>query len=218
MEYVRGYRAEYPALRPLYVATRMILETRGAFGPRRASVSAYGLLLLVVAALKMHHGRFRRPDSLGEQLLAVLHTYAAVDWRRTGVSVDPPGFFDAASVRAVSPDDDDPAYLRGQRALLQAKRTAAVQRNFPAAGAVCVQDPTNYLNDVGRSCVRSARLQDVLARAHAQLRSAVAEWDEDEDAAEPGGSILAHALQANFEDFERVRSRIVHPWTDEGEE
>lgn len=220
IEYVKDYQAEYPALRPLYIAARMILEVRGVFGPRNSSISSYGLLMLIVASLKMNHGRFLRPDNLGEQLLEILHTYGkVVDWRKTGVSVDPPGFFDSSTIKAaessVSQDygEEEPAYLRGQRALLNSKRTAAVKRNFPAAGAVCVQDPTNYLNDVGKSCVRPAQFQDTFTTAHDQLCSAITAWDESETGT--GGSILAHALKANFDDFEQLRSQIMYPsWTD----
>ncbi|KAL2009217.1 hypothetical protein VTN00DRAFT_7411 [Thermoascus crustaceus] len=224
IEYVKDYQAEYPALRPLYIATRMMLEVRGVFGPRNSSISSYGLLMLIVASLKMNHGRFLRPDNLGEHLLEILHTYGkVVDWRKTGVSVDPPGFFHLStiksaesSIKSQDPDfgeEEEPAYLRGQRALLNSKRTAAVKRNFPAAGAVCVQDPTNYMNDVGKSCVRPAQLQDTFTTAHERLRGAIAAWDES--AAGTSDSLLAHALKANFDDFEQLRSQIMYPsWTD----
>lgn len=225
IEYVKDYHAEYPALRPLYIAARMILEVRGAFGPHKSSIGSYGLLMLIVASLKMNHGRFLRPDNLGEHLLDILHTYGkVVDFRKTGVSVDPPGFFDSSTIkedesnlRSRDPDQavEEPAYLRGQRALLHAKRTAAARRNFPVAGAVCVQDPANYMNDVGKTCLRPALLQQTFATAHNRLRDAIAAWDESEGTGSGSGSILAHALRANFDDFEQLRSQIMFPaWTD----
>ncbi|KKA16989.1 hypothetical protein T310_9395 [Rasamsonia emersonii CBS 393.64] len=208
LEYIKNYQMEHPALRPLYMTLRMILDVRGNFGASRSSIGPYGLLMLITAVLKLHP---RPPNSLGEQLLDILHTYGtAVNLETTGVAVDPPGFFDFATVRrqedVARETGEEPPYLRGQRALLRFKVRARDKANHPAARHLCIQDPTNYLNDAGWPCVRTAELQGAMADAYQRLRAAVDAWDGNDDRAPE--SILGQALQANFDDLKQLRSRI----------
>lgn len=207
LEYIKNYQMEHPALRPLYMTLRMILDVRGNFGANRSSIGPYGLLMLVVAVLKL---RPHPANSLGEQLLDILHTYGkAVNLETTGVAVDPPGFFDFATIRReesmARETGEEPPYLRGQRALLRFKVRARDKANHPAARHLCIQDPTNYLNDAGWPCVRTAELQGAMADAYQRLRAAVGAWDGDDGAPD---SILGQALQANFDDLKQLRSRI----------
>ncbi|GIJ87208.1 hypothetical protein Asppvi_006114 [Aspergillus pseudoviridinutans] len=209
VEYIMDYQAEYPSTRPLYVTARLILEARGRYGRPRLSIGSDALVMLLVAFLKMNHGRFQRPDCLGEQLIAFLRAYGTdVDLTTTGVSVDPPSWFNASTVKRASAlyaPDDLPAHLRGQRSLISLKRTAAARRNLSAASRLCVQDPTNYMNDLGRSCVRTSELQGAFSLAHDRLGASLRHWDDSEQA--PDASILTRALQANFHDFENLRAK-----------
>jgi hypothetical protein len=178
----------------------MILESNGIFGTEKSSLSPYGLILMITAFLKLHEGRFGREDGLGEQLLAVLETYGTrINLQRTGIAVDPPGYFDFATIRQHEESSShlgkEAAYLRGQRALLRFKVNAGDKANHPAATHLCIQDPANYLYDVGRPCIRTAELQTVLADAHRRLRTAVDKWDKGDRAQ---GTVLGQVLRANF--------------------
>jgi hypothetical protein len=216
IEYISSYFSEYPAVRPLYMATRVILEAQGMLGAHRSSVRSSALLMLLVAFLKMNHGRFNRPETLGEQLLAFLHTYGStVDLKSTGVSVDPPGFFNSDTIELGEGggggcgSEVPSAQLRGQQSLLNLKHTAAKRRNFPTARRLCIQDPSNYMIDLGRSCTRTAELQNTLADAYRRLQGSLDSWDpsaHSSTAARP--SVLSHALKANFDDFEARRIRL----------
>lgn len=206
-EYLQDYLVEYPSLRPLYTTTRTLLEARSLFGSSEASIGPDALVMLLVAFSKMNHGRFPGPRRLGDQLVAFLQLYGTgVDLQSVGVAVDPPGFFDVGSLRATEGAGES-AYLRGQRSLIAAKRTATARGNLPASRRLCVQDPTHYMNDLGRSCTRTPELQRVFAAAYEQLRLACDSWEgSGEDS-----SILAKALRAKFEGLERIREQIVHP-------
>lgn len=209
IEYLQDYLVEYPSLRPLYATTRALLEARGLFGSSRAGISPDALALLLVAFLKINHGRFPGPHRLGDQLLAFLQLYSRdVDLQSVGVAVDPPGFFDAGTLRSLDGAEES-AYMRGQRSLIAAKRTAAARGNIPASRRLCVQDPTHYMNDIGRSCTRTPELQSVFAAAHDQLRSACDNWEGSREES----SILTKALRAKFDGLERIREQIVHPQT-----
>ncbi|PWY79338.1 hypothetical protein BO94DRAFT_548450 [Aspergillus sclerotioniger CBS 115572] len=211
IEYIKDYCAEYPSLRPLYMATRLILETQGVYGRHASSVRSEALVMLVVAFLKMSHGRFRQTDSLGETLLAFLQMYGTqVDLTTTGISVDPPGFFDADTIKTASRMyglDDIPAHLRGQRAIINLKRTAATRGNRVAATRLCLQNPTNYMDDLGRFCIETMALQSALAGTCKRLRTALDMWERCMPV-DPDCSVLSRVLQANFDDFNDVRSRL----------
>lgn len=204
-EYLQDYQAEYPSLRPLYVATRTLLEARGLFGAPQASISPDALALLIVAFLKINHGRFPGPNSLGDQLLALLQLYGTdIDLQTVGVAVDPPSFFGVDTL--VPPGDQESAYQRGQRSLVNARRTAAAKGNILVANRLCIQDPTHYMNDLGRSCTRTSELQSVLATAHEQLRRTCNDWT----CGQTSVGILVEVLQANFDGLENLRSQLVH--------
>lgn len=209
MEYIKDYLAEYPAVRPLYKATRLILESRGVFGAVQSSINSNTLLMLLVAFSKMNHGKFQRPNNLGDQLLAFLQTYGIdVNLKITGVAVDPPGWFTAEIIRDEYlrwSSEEIPAYLRGQRSLINFKRTAALKRNHPIADHPSIQDPANYMNDLGRSCKRTQELQNAWAIAHERLRKAVDDWDGSEDRP-TRRSILMRGIRVNFSDFEKKRA------------
>lgn len=213
VEHTKEYLAEYPAVRPLYKATRLILEAQSVFGYIQASISSHALLMLLVAFSKMNHGRFQRPDSLGQQLLVFLHTYGSqVDFTTTGIAVDPPGWFNFDTVRDEQPllsfPEDVPAHLRGQRSLINLKRTAALRRNLPIAHHLCIQDPANYMNDLGRSCTHTSSLQKAWADAYERLRAAMNAQDSSATPFEK--SVLADGLRANFDDFDQGRAALAN--------
>lgn len=189
-EHLQDYQAEYPALRPLYAVTRTLLEARGLFGSSHAGVGPDALAMLIVAFLKLNHGRFLGPKDLGDQLLAFLQFYGSqINIQSVGIAVDPPGLFSASTIPVTS-HADEPAHLRGQRSLISAKRSAAKRGNSLVAQRLCVQDPTHYMNDLGRSCTRTPELQNAFADAYRSLRRTCDEWADKQKS-----SILATALQ-----------------------
>ncbi|KAJ0417185.1 hypothetical protein BJY00DRAFT_290085 [Aspergillus carlsbadensis] len=227
VEYSQDFLAEYPSLRPLYITIRMILETQGLFGPSKSSIDPIALQMILAAFLKMNHGRFPRATADGsyaEPLLAFLQTFGfGIDLTTTGVAVDPPGFFNAESVKTAAAiptapsteydaeDDLLPAYIRGQRSLITAKKNAAVQGNKALAARLCVQDPANYLRDLGGSCTRTVEIQSAFETAFTRLEAAIDNWEPCNlrDGGPLPHSILSSALRANFEDFEARRARII---------
>lgn len=208
-EYVEDYLAEYPSIRPLYRALRLHLDSHGLFGAHRSSLTPTALVMLLVALCKMNHGRFQRPDSLGEELLAFLHTYGrSVDLITTGVAIDPPGWFNHETVQQQlhTFQVDLPAHLRGQRALINLKRNAAHRSNVPIADHLCIQDPANYLNDLGFSCKRTRALQQAWTGAYDRLTAAMKEWETKPDVK---SSVLACGLLTNLDGFEERRRRLL---------
>lgn len=213
VEYIQDYCAEYPSVRPLYMAVRLLLESQGLCGQGPRSLKPEALVMLIVAFLKLNHGKFQRPDGLGERLLAFLQMYGTdVDLTTTGIAVDPPSTFDADTIRSASrmfssEPDEVPAHLRGQRAIINMKKSAVSMGNTAAATRLCLQNPTNYLDDLGRSCLDTPQLQVAFARAHGRLRMALKHWEQCAPVT-LDHSLLNSILQVNFDDFNQVRDRL----------
>lgn len=205
MDYLKDYLVQYPTLHPLYIATRTLLESRGLFGSSQAGIRPDALVILLVAFLKLNHDRFSMTCNAGEQFLAFLKFYGTeVEIQSVGIAVDPPGFFGVEKAQDTDEGDTESAYRRGQRSLINSKRTAAARGNTPAAQRLCIQDPTHYMNDLGRSCTRTAELQDTFVTAHQQLCDASRDWKDTHQV----GSILAATLRANFDQLETLREQL----------
>ncbi|RAL06898.1 uncharacterized protein BO97DRAFT_277627 [Aspergillus homomorphus CBS 101889] len=181
LEYIKDYQAEYPSLRYLFPTIRVILQTQVMYGSEAGGITSEALLVLVVAFLKMSHGRFSRPDDLGLKLLAFLRMFGMeVDLKKTGVAADPPSLFDSATLKKACQEyantAEMPAHLRGQLALVHSRNTARKRGNFAFAQRLCVQDPTNYMFDLGQSCLHTRYVQLTLRNAYEQLRMGLDEW------------------------------------------
>ncbi|PGG97821.1 hypothetical protein GX51_07133 [Blastomyces parvus] len=224
LDFILNYRAEFPTLRALFIVLRMLLETRGLFGATPGGMHPYLLTMMIVAALKLREGKYQR-DNVGGQLLHVLEVYIGTDFTKYGVSVEPPGLFDKElSVQGVRSRGGrliplHHLYLRGQRSI--SKRSFSP----PSDGMLSLQDPSDFMNDVGWTCylmpevtqLFRATYDDLKARIKSEGTNSIAQQQnqEQQDAAprskenKPSRSILSFALGANYHDFERFRDRIL---------
>ncbi|KLJ10611.1 hypothetical protein EMPG_09875 [Blastomyces silverae] len=221
LDFILNYRAEFPTLRALFIVLRMLLETRGLFGGTDGGMHPYLLTMMIVAALKIREGKYQR-DNVGGQLLHVLEVYIDTDFTRYGVSVEPPGLFDKwLSVREVRNEYGGVIrlhhpYLRGQRSI--SKRSFSP----PSYGMLSLQDPSDFMNDVGRTCFVMPEVKQLFKATHHDLKARIKSegkpstaQQQDKDAVigsnenKHSGSILSLALGANYHDFERFRDRIL---------
>ncbi|KAJ5667957.1 uncharacterized protein N7477_006527 [Penicillium maclennaniae] len=210
-EYLQDYLNEYPALPPLFRASQALIEA--CCTPfNHMHIDSNALVLLLVAFLKMNHGRFTGPRTLGHQWMAFLKLYGSgVDLSSVGVALDPPSFFGNGVLSANDHADAELAYLRGQRSLMRAKLTAKAQGNLQLGQSLCIQDPTHFMQDLGRSSTRIKEVQSELKAAHERISKVCEQWEGPSDDA----SILAAALRASFEGFEKRRRQTTHgPWAD----
>jgi len=208
---VKNYLVEFPQLRPLYFAIRMILQGKGLFGVKRKSLTPYALQLMIVSARKKSLNDYNRPDTLGELLLDFLDLYSAhFDCRTMGVSVEPPIFFTMSALRLIQKQGQEEGYvdpyIRGQQSLLRAKITAAARGNEPVANHLCIQDPTNHLTDVGWSCTRTNELQRVLFDARHYLITAMADKSSIKSSSNP--RCFLPPIIPSFNMIEKRRSQL----------
>lgn len=108
-------------------------------------------------------------------------------------------------------------YIRGQVSI--GKRSAAL-----GSVMLCVQDPANYMSDLGMGCFRTVEVQKVFADVYADLRAAVEAWDgrwKDVDSERVTAnlisgsedksrvSVLHFALGGDYDRYERMRDKII---------
>jgi DNA polymerase sigma len=91
-ELVKAYLDEFPTLRPLFFVLRQILTMRSLGDAASHGIGSYALLMMIVASLKFSATRFH-PSDAGRQLLYFLDFYSKIDFRTTGIAVDPPELF-----------------------------------------------------------------------------------------------------------------------------
>lgn len=197
-EHVLSYAREFPTLRRLFIVLRMALEIHGLFGVSNHSVGPYSLAMMIVAALKMGEGAYDQHDA-GQQLLYILRFYADLDSRNYGVSVDPPSIFRKAVPRKES-ELCPPAHVRGQMSI---GRVSAGMREMKVGqdaselkrGNLCLQDPTDYMNDLGKVCMRTAHLKNFFRRIHIDMQKAICAWDAEEKPVETDGASVPQQEQ-----------------------
>jgi len=207
MKYMRNYMNQYPTLHSLYIATRALLEARGIFGPAHAGIRSDALVMLLVAFFKLKIDLISAPLNVADQFLRFLRFYGTeVELQSLGVSVEPPGLFGPEKTHEADKGYAESSLRRGQRSLINAKRTAVSRGNMPAGQRLCIQDPTHHMNDLGRSCIRTAELQNIFATAYQQLYDATSSWNNAEGTQ---SSILGIALRADFDPLNTFRERLV---------
>jgi hypothetical protein len=171
--------------------------------------------MMIVAALKLGEGTFDRHIDLGRQLLHVLQFYADANFRRYGVSVDPPGLFRKVDPKAKSRDKIETANVRGQESI---GRASLARR----ADMLCLQDPADFMNDLGVECLQSRRMQRVFRSVHDGIQAEMQRWEQEQQHGGPSRvasvkrsdgkltvGVLQSALGANYDSLERLRDRTV---------
>ncbi|PGH34453.1 hypothetical protein GX50_02721 [[Emmonsia] crescens] len=219
VDFILNYRAEFPALRPLFIVLRMLLETRGLLGGSDGGVHPHLLTMMIVAALKIRAGKYQR-DNVGSQLLHILEFYKDTDFTKYGVSVEPPCLFDKEMGARVKYKDGrlialhDP-YLRGQRSI--SKRSLS----SPREGMLSLQDPSDFMNDIGWTSLVMPEVKQLFKEVHDDLKARIKSegqrctaqpqdnggFENSENT--PSGSMLSLPLGANYHDFERFRDRTL---------
>ncbi|KAL2045230.1 hypothetical protein N7G274_002313 [Stereocaulon virgatum] len=201
-QYTAAYLAEFPSLRPLYVVIRHFLEMRNLTTVFEGGLGSYTILMMIVTALKHASGKFA-PQDLGAQLLHVLDFYGNADLYKQGFSANPPRVFEKTKYKQWPLDErpsrsNDPQ-LRGIDEIVQKSETRKPY-------LLCLQDPANFFNDLGRKAYAIKHIQVTFKHAHSKILKVF----EDRDSNRPAGGrrALSAMLKANYKDFEIDRHKI----------
>ena len=185
-EYTIAYLSEFPSLRPLYVVLRHCLELRGLATVFEGGLGSYAIFMMIVTALKHSSGKFT-PEDLGGQLLHVLEFYSTADLYKNGFSANPPRVFEK------------------QKQANHQMQTLHPRKPY----LLCLQDPANDMNDLGKNSYAIKHIQATFGRAKEMISMA---WGKRSDGRPrfKERSCLDGLVRADYKAFELQRSRIEH--------
>lgn len=142
------YLEEIPDLRKAFFVIRTFFSMRGLGDTFSGGIGSYGVLIMLAAALG--HGRHVNNGNLsgGHALGRFLSFYDCLDTTKYGVAVRPFPYtlfpkHTPTEDPSPSPEDQDKSILAGQRTICE--RAALVP------WLLCLQDPANPYNDLGRN-------------------------------------------------------------------
>ncbi|KAL8852238.1 MAG: hypothetical protein Q9221_002840 [Calogaya cf. arnoldii] len=201
-QHTLAYLAEYPSLRPLYVVIRSCLEMRGLATPFEGGLGSYPILISIVNALKHASGQ-HHPHDLASQLLHVLKFYEINDLYRYGFSVDPSHLFrkDKKSMAA------EERLTRATDPVLSGIDSMA-KLNPLRPYLLCLQDPADPKNDLGRRAYAIKHIQRTFADARRSMLEAMDVWDRQSNKCFTSVGLLDALVHANYRHFQSERTKL----------
>ena len=204
-QYILAYLAEYPTLRPLYFVIRSCLEMRRLSITFEGGLGSYAILMLIVNALKHASGRFNNHD-VGSQLLHVLDFYTNSNLYKYGFSVDPPHMF----LKGGKSKTDEEGSAQAADPMLRGIDLIA-KSNPQQPYLLCLQDPSDPTNDLGRKAYAIKHIQETFASAKKTIGREMEAWDRRSDAtsAEIAAiGLLDPLIHGNYRSFTFDRRKI----------
>jgi hypothetical protein len=217
MQQTISFINEFPTLPKLFVLLKQMLTMRGLnIGPMQG-ITSYPLIVMIVAALKFSEGRLDRRD-VGGQLLFFLDMYSEIDFTTTAISFSPlqyvvkrhPHSATLPNTRSAAPTPDtaavsgvDPKYEPQD---VDARRRFATIKP-DAEFLMCLQDPADLHNDLGKSALRIRDIQNVFTSSREELKTALRAWD-DGGGHSRSDPLLAPCIGGDYRIFENARHRL----------
>lgn len=180
------YLEEIPNLRALYMLFKTFFDMRGLVDVFNGGIGSYGLFIMLVAALK-RQASSSAPDTdntLVSQLLYIVESYACLDTTRYAVAVHP---------RTRFLKHTQPPGLTKRYVAAATKRGDAIRSAQWAIGKtrrlqpylLCLQDPANPLNDLGRKSNAIKHILTTLQYYHLRMKRDFHAYSNDEDGKSP---------------------------------
>jgi hypothetical protein len=229
---VKAYLDEFPTLRPLFFVLRQILTMRSLGDASNHGIGSYPLLMMIVASLKFSASRFHRIDA-GRQLLYFLDFYSKIDFRTTGVAVDPPELFAKThNPRQAKRIFNAEAELRGEPADETTSPQAHGDENATAAESdeafddpirgrrhisiihrsrdylMCLQDPANPYNDLGSKAAAIKHVKATFATLLTRMQTSMKMFEDVSSERYRPFSLLDPCLAGNYQNFEKKRQLL----------
>ncbi|KAL5120941.1 hypothetical protein ACEQ8H_001129 [Pleosporales sp. CAS-2024a] len=150
---IKEYMNEWPYLRDLFFVVTTMFKIRGLTDVYRGGFGSYTLFMMLVASLR--HDPNPRNDAAGG-LLNFMRFYSTFDTTTKGLSIEPTWMFDKGNPTVLT-------------ATTQAKLEKGKVQSLPAY-MLCLRDPADATNDLGRRAVAIKHAQVTLAALLQKLR------------------------------------------------
>lgn len=203
-EYTVAYLSEFPSLRPVYIILKYCLEVRDLKTDFEGGLGSYSIFMMIVTAMKHSSGKFA-PEDIAGQLLHVLDFYGKADLYKVGFSADPPRIFEKLKER-LSLEKRMARMADSQLSGIDKMRISNRRKPY----LLCLQDPANDLNDVGKNAYAIKHIQATFNKATESIQAALGKKNEKSEDNAKGGvwSCLDSLVRADYRYFEVRRSRV----------
>ena len=202
-EHTIAYLSEFPSLRPLYILLRYCLELRNLTTVFEGGLGSYSILMMIVTALKHSSGRFAS-DDLGGQLMYVLEFYGKANLYEVGFSANPPRVFEKQKKGcSLSLEERNVRLNDPQLSGIDQMTTFYPRKPY----LLCLQDPANDLNDLGKNAYAIKHIQATFCR----LRESIERRMKRTTVKDSDGSTLSYLerlVSANYRYFEAGRIKV----------
>ncbi|MCJ1464889.1 hypothetical protein MMC07_003504 [Pseudocyphellaria aurata] len=198
LPYILTYLSEYPTLRPLFILLRSALNIRGLNSTGLGGLSSYRILMMIVYALGRKSSELPRHDSAA-QLLSILKLYSEANLYQYGFSVDPPRMFNK-TLKGLK--GNSTARILGVDVMLRHKEESSFY--------LCLQDPADPTNDLGRGAYGIKHVQAVFRSARERIERAMCDWEgmSRSERQNVNAGCLDPLVGASYTYFERQRAFV----------
>ena len=206
---VKALSEELPSLRPIFIALRTCLEANDLKMVVNGGIGSYTLVVMIAIALKSARDAFDLKN-LGGQLLHVLDFWGSADLLNYAYSVMP---FQVYEKRKVEPAEEDSSKIPPEVELQRNGMDYIRQKSVEWPYLLCLQDPADYWNDLGRNSFAIEKVQALFKAAHERMSNATrTDAEESKESThsmpDPHSSILQNLLPADFTAFQQARSKL----------
>ncbi|KAF2807929.1 uncharacterized protein BDZ99DRAFT_464826 [Mytilinidion resinicola] len=165
--YVLKYLAEHPGLKELIAVLKVLFDIRGISDVFRGGLGSYSVFMMAVASIKL--GPQGTSTDLGQRLLNFLSFWAKFDTYTTGVSIEPAEVFPKTSRTIITVKQKKNLDEKG----LLREKLGQIDPAQPYL--LCLQDPADATNDVGKKGFAIKHIQATFAHLEKELRTAMKE-------------------------------------------
>ncbi|KAL8774536.1 MAG: hypothetical protein Q9209_000909 [Squamulea sp. 1 TL-2023] len=181
-----AWKRQFPAMPILTTMIKQFLMMRGLNEVVNGGLGGFSVTCLVTSLLqnlpRVQNGEVIPDQHLGEILLEFLDLYGnQFDLDRTGISMNPPGYYDKQAMMRNNPRKD--VYHNGQRLY-----------------RLAILDPNNPDNDISGGSKNVGRIFDLFSQAYNEIVKAMKSTTRI--------SLLDWALGGNYENFTIQRERL----------
>ncbi|KAI4125192.1 MAG: hypothetical protein LQ338_004392 [Usnochroma carphineum] len=174
-ETFNAWKRQFPAMPILVTVIKQFLKMRGLSEVVNGGLGGFSVTCLVTSLLqnlpRVQSGKFIPEQHLGEMLLEFLDLYGnQFDLARTGISMDPPGYYDKVSFLQCH---STAQYLTvtQQAAERFGYRQQVYQGN--RATRLAILDPNNRYNDISGGSKNISLIFDMFSEAHEEILNAM---------------------------------------------
>lgn len=207
-EVTRRYLSQIPNLRSTYLVLRTAFGMRELVDVWPGGVGSYGLFIMLVASLTQRN--LPPAETSTAQILQFLKFYSEFDYHKHGLTLSPKPKLFLKHDAHDTPTLEYSEAARRRNDPIRAAQWSIGQRRLYQGYLLCLQDPANPLNDLGRKSNAIKHVQKTAESMHLELLEVlgVAATRHRPGKVSDGSSLLARVVGRPHDAFRKTREKL----------